>query len=223
MSIEKAIADQTAAINENTKVLQMVLEAIKAGGTVSGATSATAGKGTSGTGKSSGKGSADADGGTDDGDAADPIYWHIPGTEEFGTVETEAEWKKLKRAKAKAVKIPESKYQTLVDAASNADDGAGDGEYSDRIQALIDEVPEEPSVEDIADLFKKYLPKDLDKAERDARAEVIKPILAKVKAPKATAVKEEDRRDVMIDVIKGLESHLEETGQVDGDDDEGLV
>lgn len=226
MSIEKAIADQTAAINENTKVLQMVLEALKAGGTTPAAAEAKGAKNTSSA-KNTGKGS-DADTGgnnADDTGAADPIYWHIPGTEEFGSVDTEAEWKKLKKAKAKAVKIPESKYQTLVEAASGTDDegDADTGEFSDRIQALIDEVPEEPTADDITDLFKKYLPKDLEKAERDARAEIIKPILAGVKAPKASAVKDDDRRDVMIDVIKGIETHLEETGQVDSDDDEGLV
>lgn len=224
MSIEKAIADQTAAINENTKVLQMVLEALKAGGTTPAATETKGAKNTSSA-KNTGKGS-DAntdDNNADDAGAADPIYWHIPGTEEFGSVDTEAEWKKLKKAKAKAVKIPESKYQTLVEAASGTDDEGDTGEFSDRIQALIDEVPEEPTADDITDLFKKYLPKDLEKAERDARAEIIKPILAGVKAPKASAVKDDDRRDVMIDVIKGIESHLEETGQVESDDDEGLV
>lgn len=218
MSIEKAIADQTAAITENTKVLQMVLEAIFAVTTDPSATS-TEVKGGKSTSKDTGKG-ADADSTDDNAGAADPIYWHIPGTEEFGTVDTESEWKKLKKAKAKAVKIPESKYQTLVDAASNTDDG-DTTEYSDRILALIDEVAEEPEEADIVELFKKYLPKDLAKGERDARAEIIKPILASVKAPKATAVKEEDRREVIIAVIKGIESHLEETDQVSEED--GLV
>lgn len=224
MSIEKAIADQTAAINENTKVLQMVLEALKAGGTTPAAAETKGAKNTSSA-KNTGKGS-DAntdDNNADDAGAADPIYWHIPGTEEFGSVDTEAEWKKLKKAKAKAVKIPESKYQSLVEAASDTDDEGDTGEFSDRIQALIDEVPEEPTVEDIAELFKKYLPKDLAKPERAARADIIKPILEAVNAEKATVVKDGDRRDVMIDVIKGIETHLEETGQVDSDDDEGLV
>lgn len=224
MSIEKAIADQTAAINENTKVLQMVLEALKAGGTTPAAAETKGSKNTSSA-KNTGKGS-DAntdDNNADDAGAADPIYWHIPGTEEFGSVDTEAEWKKLKKAKAKAVKIPESKYQSLVEAASGTDDEGDTGDFSDRIQALIDEVPEEPTVEDIAELFKKYLPKELAKPERAARADIIKPILEAVNAEKATVVKDGDRRDVMIDVIKGIETHLEETGQVDSDDDEGLV
>lgn len=226
MSIEKAIADQTAAINENTKVLQMVLEALKAGGATPAAAETKGAKNTSSA-KNAGKGSdanTDADN-ADDAGAADPIYWHIPGTEEFGSVDTEAEWKKLKKAKAKAVKIPESKYQTLVEAARGTDDegDADTGEFSGRIQALIDEVPEDPTVEDIAELFKKYLPKDLAKPERAARADIIKPILEAVNAEKATVVKDGDRRDVMIDVIKGIETHLEETGQVDSDDDEGLV
>lgn len=225
MSIEKAIADQTAAIadqtaaiKENTVALQTFLAAYQAGGAVS---AAAAGKGAAATGKNTGKNDADKDN-ADDGAAADPIYWHIPGTEEFGTVDTEAEWKKLKKAKAKAVKIPESKYQTLVDAASDTNDG-DTAEYSDRILALIDGVAEEPEEADIVELFKKYLPKDLGKDERDARHEIIKPILAGVKATKATAVKDEDRRDVIIAVIKGIEFHLEETGQVSDDEDEGLV
>jgi hypothetical protein len=223
MSIEKAIADQTAAIEKNTEAQLQVLAALQALAAAGGTATVTIknGAGKTSTTKNTDK-STDA-GNSDDAGSADPIYWHIPGTEEFGSVDTEAEWKKLKKAKAKAVKIPESKYQTLVEAASGTDDEGDTGEFSDRIQALIDEVPEEPTADDITDLFKKYLPKDLEKAERDARAEIIKPILAGVKALKASAVKDDDRRDVMIDVIKGIESHLEETGQVDSDDDEGLV
>ena len=232
MSIEKAIADQTAAIQKNTEAQEkatevqlQVLAALQALAAAGGTTTVTSEKGAGKTSTTKNTDKSTDAGNADDAGAADPIYWHIPGTEEFGSVDTEAEWKKLKKAKAKAVKIPESKYQTLVEAASSTDDegDADTGEFSDRIQALIDEVPEEPTADDITDLFKKYLPKDLEKAERDARAEIIKPILAGVKAPKASAVKDEDRRDVMIDVIKGIETHLEETGQVDSDDDEGLV
>ncbi|ASW27689.1 hypothetical protein JT317_gp70 [Klebsiella phage YMC16/01/N133_KPN_BP] len=195
MSIEKAIADQTAAIEKNTEAQEkatevqlQVLAALQALAAAGGTTTVTSEKGAGKT-----RTTKNTDKSTD----ADPIYWHIPGTEEFGSVDTEAEWKKLKKAKAKAVKIPESKYQTLVEAASGTDDEGDTGEFSDRIQALIDEVPEEPTADDITDLFKKYLPKDLEKAERDARAEIIKPILAGVKAPKASAVKDDDRRDVM--------------------------
>ena len=227
MSIEKAIADQTAAIQKNTEAQLQVLAALQSLATAAAAGAATVtsekGAGKTSTTKNTDK-STDA-GKSDDAGASDPIYWHIPGTEEFGSVDTEAEWKKLKKAKAKAVKIPESKYQTLVEAASGTDDegDADTGEFSDRIQALIDEVPEDPTVEDIAELFKKYLPKDLAKPERAARADIIKPILEAVNAEKATVVKDGDRRDVMIDVIKGIETHLEETGQVDSDDDEGLA
>lgn len=225
MSIEKAIADQTAAIEKNTEAQLQVLAALQALAAAGGSANITI---ENGTGKTSTVKKDTKPPATDKGEDADstpdPIYWHIPGTEEFGSVDTEAEWKKLKKAKAKAVKIPESKYQTLVEAASSTgDDDVPEGEYSERIMALIDDVPEEPSADDITDLFKKYLPKDLEKAERDARADIIKPILAAVKAPKASAVKDEDRRDVMVEVIKGIEVHLEETGQVSDDEDEGLV
>ena len=107
-----------------------------------------------------------------------------------------------------------------MEAASQT--GGDEGEYSDRILALIEAVPETPEESDIIELFTGYLPKDLSKDERAARAEIIKPILEGVKAAKATAVKEDDRYDVMVAVIKGIESHLEETGQV-SDDESGLV
>ncbi len=202
MSIEQLIAANTEALNNLAAAIR---EKFAAGA------SAAASASTATSSKTTSDKAADTAGET-----AEPIYWHNPTTKEFGTAESEAEFKKLKKADAKVVKIPASKYEKLVEEASKtSDDDATDGDYSDRILDLISEVPEEPTEDDIRELFTRYLPNDLDKSERDARAELIKPILAGVKAPKATAVKEEDRRDVMIATIKALETHLEETGQAE--------
>lgn len=223
MSIEKALADQTAAVQENTVAVRALLAALQAGGSVAGSsvtgTPTSTGTETSTSAGSTGKGNV-ADSNT--GGATETlIYWSVPNTEHFGTVESEAEFKKVKKTHAKAIKIPESKYNDLVEAASKVD--GDNSEYSERILALIDALPDSPEESDIIELFTGYLPKDLAKDERTARAEIIKPILEGVKAAKATAVKEEDRYDVMVAVIKGIETHLEETGQVSEDDENGLV
>ncbi len=201
MSIEQLIAANTEALNNLAAAIR---EQIAAGGAATSLKTVVTDK------KASDKGMDTA------GETAEPIYWHNPTSKEFGTAESEAEFKKLKKADAKVVKIPASKYEELVEEASQSnDDDAAGGEYSDRILDLISEVPEQPSEDDIRELFMRYLPKDLAKDERDARAELVKPILAGVKAPKATAVKEGDRYDVMVATIKAMETHLEETGQVE--------
>lgn len=206
MSFEKLIADYTEALKANTVAI-IELQKVLAG--QKGATNVT----TVSTKSDEGKSNA---GGADE----TTLYWSVPNTEHFGTVKSEAEFKKIKKDHPKAIKIPESKYEALVEAASKSDDT---GEYSERILALIEALSETPEESDIIELFTGYLPKDLSKDERAARAEIIKPILEGVKAAKATAVKEEDRYEVMVAVIKGIESHLEETGQVSEDDEGGLV
>lgn len=208
MSLEQIIAANTAAVEAQTTAILKLTDLFGASaGALNGKTTTHAEKDTS-----------DKGGSKTDESGSTTIYWHLPSTGEFGTVESEAEFKKLKKEKAKAVKIPESKYQDLVEAASKTD-----GEYSDRLQALLDAIPDEPEEGDIVTLFQKYLSKDLEREERDARAALIKPILAKFKAAKATAVKEEDRHDVMVDVTVAIETHLEETGQVSDDEENGLV
>lgn len=213
MSFDKLIADHTAALQENNTLLKQLIELNKAGVQGSSTTSKKEPADDKSTKTTSTKDTKSDN--KDDSAAEETIYWHIPGTKEFGTFTSEAEFKKLKRSKTKAIKIPKSKYDTLVEKASQSDDN---GEYSDRIQGLIDEIPESPDQDDIRTLFLKYLQEGLAKDERAARIEVVKSVLEPAGVAKATLVPEDQRYDVMVALVKAMETHLEETGQAEDDD-----
>ena len=66
-----------------------------------------------------------------------------------------------------------------------------------------------PSVEDVIAVFTKYLPKDLDAEERKARHAVVKPLLAKFGADKATNLKPEHRAEA-IAFIEGKMAELDD-------------
>lgn len=110
------------------------------------------------------------------------IYWFSSASGEVGVVESEDEFKALKKADAKVVKIPETKYQAKlaeIEAAKNA------------ASADDEEVPTE---QDVIDAFSAYLPSDLDKDERAVRAGFVKPLLARFGAKKASELPEEHRK-----------------------------
>lgn len=66
-----------------------------------------------------------------------------------------------------------------------------------------------PTVEDVIACFTKYLPKDLDAEERKARHAVVKPLLAKFGADKATNLKPENRAEA-IAFIEGKLAELDD-------------
>ena len=221
MSFEAITAAHTEALNANTAMMERHIAAL--GAAANAATSNPSAKDTSSkTTSTVGNKTSDA------GKTAEPIYYKNPkNAEEFGTVETEAEWKKLKKATPSLIKIPVNMYEELVAAASKVGGGDDDGDVSEFVAGRIASFPEEPEESDIVTLFQGYLSQDLDKAERTKRAGLIKPILESVNAPKATAVKAEDRRDVMVAVTKAMEAHIEETDQTspfaEADEEDGLV
>ena len=198
MSIEQLIAANTAALTD-------LAAAIREAG-ISAATTVVAGatetKSTAST-EPSGK-----------------IYWQDG--ENFGVVDTEAEFKKLKKTQAKAFKIPESKYDDLVKAASENTDGEGeDGEVEEKKTTKTtksstknkkaEPTPDEAlakleedtgidydSVDDamIKTVFTQLLRPDLEGDARDAAKAFVGTLLKRIGAARATAMEEEHRAPV---------------------------
>lgn len=198
MSIEQLIEANTAALTDLTAALR------EAG--ISAATTVVAGatetKSTAST-EPSGK-----------------IYWQDG--ENFGVVDTEAEFKKLKKTQAKAFKIPESKYDDLVKAASENTDGEGEyGEVEEKkttktTKSRAESKKAEPtpdealakleedtgidydSVDDamIKTVFTQLLRPDLEGDARDAAKAFVGTLLKRIGAARATAMEEEHRAPV---------------------------
>lgn len=122
-------------------------------------------------------------------EAAEPvtIYWYSSASGEVGIVESEAEFKALKKADAKTVKITEDKYQALLAKQ-------GEAEEEQEEETVEEDDAPIPTDKDIIRVFGEYLPKDLDKAERAKRAPFVKAILDRFGAPRATELPEEHRR-----------------------------
>lgn len=198
MSIEQLIAANTAALTD-------LAAAIREAG-ISAATTVVAGatetKSTAST-EPSGK-----------------VYWQDG--DNFGVVDTEAEFKKLKKTQAKAFKIPESKYDDLVKAASENTDGEGDdGEVEEKKTTKTtkssakskkaEPTPDEAlakleedtgidydSVDDamIKTVFTQLLRPDLEGDARDAAKAFVGTLLKRIGAARATAMEEEHRAPV---------------------------
>ena len=198
MSIEQLIAANTAALTD-------LAAAIREAG-ISAATTVVAGapetKSTAST-EPSGK-----------------IYWQDG--ENFGVVDTEAEFKKLKKTQAKAFKIPESKYDDLVKAASGNTDGEGeDGEVEEKKTTKTtkssakskkaEPTPDEAlakleedtgidydSVDDamIKTVFTQLLRPDLEGDARDEAKAFVGTLLKRIGAARATEMEEEHRAPV---------------------------
>ena len=224
MSIEQLIAANTAALTD-------LAAAIREAG-ISAATTVVAGatetKSTAST-EPSGK-----------------IYWQDG--ESFGVVDTEAEFKKLKKTQAKAFKIPESKYDDLVKAASENTDGEGDdGEVEEKKTTKTtksstknkkaEPTPDEAlakleedtgidydSVDDamIKTVFTQLLRPDLEGDARDAAKAFVGTLLKRIGAARATAMEEEHRAPVcriVLQKVAGFDIDPE-TVELGSDDEE---
>lgn len=112
-----------------------------------------------------------------------PIYWFSSTSGEVGIVQTEDEFKALKKADSKTVKTTETKYNEKL-AAKAAAAAKAEAEDGDDI----------PSEQDVIDAFSAYLPVDLDKEERAVRVAFVKPLLQRFGAKKATELAEAHRK-----------------------------
>ena len=129
----------------------------------------------------------------------------------FGKVDTEAEYKALKKKAAGTYKVTESIYneklaelkakseadaQAKKDAAAaaKADKAAQAKKEASATKAKKEAAPADaPSEEDLIAAFQAYLPKDLSKEERAERHAFVKPLLQRFGAQRATELAEEHR------------------------------
>lgn len=119
-------------------------------------------------------------------DEAETIYWFSSATDTVGIVESEAEFKALKKKDPKTVKFTEGKYkEKLAEIEAAAAEEADAGE---------EDETEIPTVEDIVAVFGAYLPVDLEPEEQEERRPFVRAILTRFGAKKATALAEEHRR-----------------------------
>lgn len=151
----------------------------------------------------------------------DPVYWRDPKTEDFGTC-SEAEYKALKKANSNLMKIPQGKYDALVAAQAGGDDKPEEEEEPEETAAQkktrlkaeadakkkadadakkkadaakkSDDDDDVPSEQAIIDAFGAYLSPELDKAERQARAGWVRPLVARFGVARATDIAEDDRK-----------------------------
>lgn len=115
------------------------------------------------------------------------IYWFSSATDEVGIVESEEEYKALKKADAKTVKITEAKHKAHL--AKQELEAQAEAAGQD-----LDEEDEVPTEQDVIDVFGTYLPTTLTDQEKAERRPFVKAILDRFGAKRATALKEGDRR-----------------------------
>lgn len=138
-------------------------------------------------------------------EATGPIYWASSESDEYGKVETEAEFKKLKKNDESVYKIPESMFEERVAAAKKkeADNKAAAAAKAEKSKVekaekpaakakakVVEESKDDDEVvvtkEDLIATFQKFLSKDLDAETRDERAAFVKPILKHFGAAKVS-------------------------------------
>lgn len=173
------------------------------------------------------------------------IFWQDG--ESFGVVDTEAEFKKLKKSQAKAFKIPESKYNDLVAAASKnseeevkeevkKDTKSSKTNKSKKSEPTPDEVlaklEEETgidydSVDDamIKTVFTQFLKPDLQAEARDEAKAFVAALLKRVGAARATAMEDADRGPVcrvVLQKVAGFDIDPE-TVELGSDEDDDQI
>ena len=140
-----------------------------------------------------------------------PIYWADNSNDHFGKVDTEAEYKALKKKAAGTYKTTESIYneklaqlkakneadaQAKKDAAAaaKADKAAQAKKEAAATKSGKEAAPADiPSEDDLIAAFQAYLPKDLSKEERAERHAFVKPLLQRFGVQRATELAEEHR------------------------------
>lgn len=123
------------------------------------------------------------------------IYWFSSATDEVGIVESEEEYKALKKADAKTVKITEAKHKAHLAKQAAADEEAEEAEETAEEAAFAESDEHDvPTEQDVIDIFGSYLPTTLTDQEKAERRPFVKAILDRFGAKRATALKEGDRR-----------------------------
>lgn len=143
-------------------------------------------------------------------EAVGPFYWEDTETEYFGKEESIKALNKQLATKDSIKQIGEVRFNELVTALRERNEKAQEKMKAEK-EGPVEKANEAdvPSVEDVIAVFTKYLPKDLDAEERKARHAVVKPLLAKFGADKATNLKPEHRAEA-IAFIEGKMAELDD-------------
>lgn len=202
MSLEAAIAKLTTALEENSALLR-----------------ATASEG----GKTTVNPAPEADTGETRGG---PGYWKTPDGSAYGAHNNLKEYKAAEEQHGEIEEIAKTEFNELKKAddakAKAAADKKAKAEAAKQAKAeaakqAAASEQEHPSEEDLIAAFTQYLPKDLDKDERAARAPKVRDYLQEAGAKKATDLKPEQRADA-IAFVEGLVAELD-----GGDADDDMI
>lgn len=140
-----------------------------------------------------------------------PFYWEDTETQYFGKEDSIKALNKQLATKDSIKQINEDRFNELTAALRerNAEAQRKMKAAEKKTETQPADADSVPSVEDVIACFTKYLPKDLDAEERKARHAVVKPLLAKFGADKATNLKPEHRAEA-IAFIEGKLSELDD-------------
>jgi len=145
---------------------------------------------------------------SDDTAETGPIYWADNTTGYFGVVDDEAGYRAQKKKAPDTVKITKSIYDKKLaelkkkneaeaaDAKAKkaaADEKKAAANSSKKTETKAAATDDHPSIEELVEVFSRYLPKDLTKEERAERAGFVKPLLQRFGAAKATELLPEHR------------------------------
>lgn len=148
-------------------------------------------------------------------EAVGPFYWEDTETQYFGKEDSIKALNKQLATKDSIKQINEDRFNELTAALRERNAKAQEKMAAEK-KAPVEKASTSPSdeavvptVEDVIACFTKYLPKDLDAEERKARHAVVKPLLAKFGADKATNLKPEHRAEA-IAFIEGKLAELDD-------------
>lgn len=110
-----------------------------------------------------------------------PFHWHNPSTDEFGVVKTKAQFEKLKASDEKVIRIPESKFDALSEAAEAAAKGSSSTSTSSSSSA--------PSEDDLKKVFGDFLRID-DEGKRNKRKAFVTKMVDAVGVSRASEIPE---------------------------------
>jgi flagellum-specific peptidoglycan hydrolase FlgJ len=123
-----------------------------------------------------------------------PFYWEDTATEFFGKEDTIKALNKQLATKDTIKQVSEERYDELNAALQARNEVAKEkmaGSTKPEKKAEPVETDSAPTLEDLVAAFTKYLPKELDAAERKERHAFVKPMLARFGAAKVTEMKPE--------------------------------
>lgn len=133
------------------------------------------------------------------------IYWCSTHDGSYGVVDDEAAFDELKKTVPKLVRMSPDSYgaklvaeQSLAKAEQEAEAKAEQSKptkkTAEKPAAKNKRADDVPSEQDIVEVFSAYLPVDLDAETKAERRPLIKAMLTRFGAAKATAIAEEHRR-----------------------------